>query len=237
MNPRETPARPGTGPPRNDPGLYRRVVEVLESKPAYVLLFGIAALFVLSGVSTSIAGVVRGDVWQSVLGLLSFIAALIAVFFVVNRVVEPHHLLQPAQNSIQVQLNRVRGKIDRPMRGQTVGSKIECSGSATGLAQGLHLWLATEVRGLLWPKGDEVYVDSDGHWSKTIFEDGAITEFSVSLLVANAEAHDAIFAWLQTGQQARKYEPLSGVIGMDRIDRVDGLSLSADSHIERRPDV
>jgi hypothetical protein len=226
MNLREQPTPATSRHSEGELGFYGGVVKALEGKPAYVLLFGIAVLFVISGVSTSIAGVVRGQMWQSVIGLLSFVAALIAVFLVINRVEEPH--LQPARDSVQVQLNHVRGKIDTPTPGQIVGRKIDCSGSATNLGPGLHLWLATEVHGLLWPKGSEVHVDSDGRWSKTIFEDGAIKEFSLSLFVANAEAHNSIIKWLQAGQQAHKYEELSGVIGTDRLDRVDDLSLSRD---------
>ena len=233
MSSHEKPAPAHDRRSGGDLGLYRRIVEGLEDKPAYLLLFGIAALFVVSGVSTSIVGVVRRDVWQSVLGLLSFIVALTAVFLVVDRVEEPHHALQPAQDSVQVQLNQVRGAIDKPKQGETVARKIECSGWASGLAPELHLWLATEVHGLLWPKGGEIHVASDGSWSKTIFEDGAIVEFSVSLFVANGDAHRAILKWLQAGEQAGNYERLSGVLGMDRLDRVDGLSLSANLPVGR----
>jgi len=231
MNARETPAPTGDRHPEDDSGLYRRIAAGLEAKPAYLLLFGIAAIFVISGVGTSIAGVVRNEVWQSVLGLLSFIVALTAVYLVVNRVEEPHRALQPAQDSVQVQLNQVRGTIDKPRPNEAVGRKIECSGHAVGLTSGLHLWLATEVHGLLWPKGSEIHVASDGSWSKAIFEDGAVVDFSVALFVANADAHKAILKWLQAGEQAGNYERLSGVLGMDRLDRVDGLSLSASSHV------
>lgn len=210
----------------DDRSLYRRIVEGLEGQPAYLLVFGVAALFVVSGVGTSIAGVARGELWQSVIGLLSFVAALIAVFLVVNRVETPHRALQPAQNLAQVQLNQVRGHIDEPTARQNVTQKIECSGWAKDFAAGVHLWLATEVGGSLWPKGSEVYVGSDGRWTKTIFEDGAVAEFSLSLFVANADAHRAILKWLEAGQKADKYVTLSGVIGMDRLDRVDGLRLS-----------
>jgi hypothetical protein len=225
MNSPHQPTPPAGPLSEIEGGLYRRIVAALEAKPAYVLLFGIAALFVLSSVTTSAVGLVRGDRWLSVLGLVSFLASLIAVFVVINRVEEPHHAMQPAQNSVQVQLNQVRGRIEEPAPSLTVARKIECAGWATGLAPGLHLWLATEVNGLIWPKGSEIRVDSNDRWSKTIFEDGAITEFSVSLLVANAEAHDAMTKWLQAGQQAGNFERLSKVFGTERIDRVDGLSL------------
>ena len=196
MNSHEEPNLAGTRHEENDHNLYRRIAEGLERKPAYLLVFGVAALFVVSGVGTSIAGVARGEVWQSVIGLLSFVVALIAVFFVINRVEAPHHALQLAQNVAQVQLNQVRGGIDEPSARQSVDRKIECSGWAKDLAAGVHLWLATEVGGLLWPKGSEVYLGSDGRWSKTIFEDGAVAEFSLSLFVANSDAHKAILKWL-----------------------------------------
>lgn len=232
----DTPTVAGNRHAGDEVGLYQRIVEGLEGRPAYVLVFGIAALFVLSGLATSIAGVVRGEMWQSVLGLLSFVAALIAVLIVVNRVEKPHYGLA-AQSAVQVQLNQVRGKIDEPAAGETVGRTIECSGWARELAPGLHLWLATEVNGVIWPKGSEVHVDGNGRWSKTIFEDGALTEFSVSLYVANEDAHKAIADWLYTGQQTDKYERLSKVFGTERIDRVDGLRLSAHAQMRPRPEV
>jgi hypothetical protein len=236
MNIHKAPTRSGGRHAGGELPLYRRIVEGLEDKPAYLLLFGIAVLFVVSGLGTSIAGVVHREMWQSVIGFLGFIAALIAVVFVINRVELPH-ALQPAQNAVQVQLNQVRGNITQPKPGQLVGRTIECFGSATALPAGLHLWLATEVRGLLWPKGSEVYVGTDGQWSKTIFEDGATEEFSLSLFVANAEAHNAIAQWLQTSQQTGNYATLSGVIGTDRLYRVDGLRLPANAHVGPPPDV
>ena len=226
MNPHEEPNLAGSRHGEDDRSLYRHIAEGLQSNPAYLLVFGVAALFVVSGVGTSIAGVARGQVWQSVIGLLSFVAALIAVFLVINRVETPQQALQPAQNVVQVQLNQVRGAIDEPRAGQSVARKIECSGWAKDVNAGVHLWLATEVDGLLWPKGSEAYVGSDGRWTKTVFEDGAIAEFSLSLFVADADAHRAIVKWLEGGQKVGKYATLSGVLGMDRLDRVDGLHLS-----------
>jgi hypothetical protein len=53
----------------------------------------------------------------------------------------------------------------------------------------MHLWLAVEANGFLWPKEGEVFVDKEDRWSATIFEDGAAKEFSVTLLIANSEAN------------------------------------------------
>ncbi len=131
----------------------------------------------------------------------------------------------PASAQAQVQIHRVQGKIEEPKPDEVVTRRIECSGSASDLSSGLHLWLVVEVNGLIWPKEGEVTVDGNGQWSKTIFEDGAIDKFSISLLVANKDAHKAVEQWFQQGQRTGQYERLAKIFGTQRIDRVDGLCL------------
>lgn len=103
--------------------------------------------------------------------------------------------------------------------------KIECSGFASDISPGLHFWLAVEVNGLIWPKEGEISVDGNGRWSKTVFEDGAIDKFSLSLIVANKDADKAIEQWFQQGQGTGQYERLTKIFGTQRLDRVDGLCL------------
>lgn len=67
-------------------GLYKRIVNGLENKPAYLLVFGVSALFVLSGAANTVAAVSSSDIKFGVLGLLSFVLALIAVVVVVDKV-------------------------------------------------------------------------------------------------------------------------------------------------------
>ena len=67
-------------------GLYRRVAWGLQKQPAYLLVFGVSALFVLSGFANSIAAVANQNVWFGVLGVLSFTVALGATLIVVRHV-------------------------------------------------------------------------------------------------------------------------------------------------------
>jgi|GEM_PF-2810376 len=67
-------------------GLYRRIVEGLEQKPAYLLVFAISALFVLSGLGSSITAIVHSDLQFGILAVVSFALALIAAVVVVRQV-------------------------------------------------------------------------------------------------------------------------------------------------------
>lgn len=67
-------------------GLYKRVVASLEDHPAYLLVFAVSALFVLSGLGSSIVAVSTNSTTFGGLGLLSFICSLLSVIFVVNKV-------------------------------------------------------------------------------------------------------------------------------------------------------
>ena len=67
-------------------GLYRRIAEGLERQPAYLLVFAVSALFVLSGVASAGAAVVQNNAWLGLIGLLSFAIALAAVVVVVRQV-------------------------------------------------------------------------------------------------------------------------------------------------------
>ncbi|HEY1288405.1 MAG TPA: hypothetical protein VGF58_08770 [Burkholderiales bacterium] len=80
--------------------VYERIVGGLERRPAYLLLFGIAALFVIEGLATSVAGVVKDSLPMGLLGLASFVIALGAVIIVVYRV-------EPSRERLQVKVGEV----------------------------------------------------------------------------------------------------------------------------------
>ena len=74
---------------RNDDskiGLYKRIVEGLEGQRAYLLVFAVSVLFVLSGLGNSGTAVVTGKIEFGILALFSFVFALIAVVIVVREV-------------------------------------------------------------------------------------------------------------------------------------------------------
>lgn len=119
-------------------------------------------------------------------------------------------------------LDRVAGKINLAP-GSNVPTSCTISGTASGLQPGLHLWLAVEVKGAMWPKEGEVAVKEDGTWTKTIFEEGNAEEFSLSLYVFDSAADRCVRDWFKEGDRAGHYEELHRGKGMLRITRVDGL--------------
>src|SRR5215471_19239120 len=64
-------------------GLYKRIVEGLKGEPAYLLVFAVSALFVLTGVVSSGAAIVDRSLAFGALALGSFALAIFAVLVVV----------------------------------------------------------------------------------------------------------------------------------------------------------
>jgi hypothetical protein len=117
----------------------------------------------------------------------------------------------------------VRGEIHEPERNALVDNAFSCSGWAEGLGPGLHLWLAVEIKGVIWPKEREVLVEDDATWKEVILEEGSVDSFSISLFVANNRANRRIRAWLDKGDQTGNYSELRRLRGMRRIAQVAGL--------------
>jgi hypothetical protein len=153
-------------------------------------------------------------IWAAVIGAAgTIIVALIQIR-------RQRHTETPHPN-----LDRVRGAIDEPRPNSIIPRTIKCSGWARDIGLGLHLWLAVEVNDFIWPKEGELQVDRNNRWSNTVFEDGAVQEFSLCLFVANEDAHQLILDWFQTGYGTGKYGELKRIAGTRRIDRIDGLRL------------
>lgn len=143
--------------------------------------------------------------------------------YIITDVVARRSSTPEAQNLSQV----ARGTIFEPRPKQTVKRTINCSGSAMGLQPGMHLWLAVESHGFVWPKETSIHVDKDNQWQTTIFEDGASKEFSVALMVADHDGDVAIREWLAAGKKNNgAYVEMKAFPGTIRIARVDGLRLS-----------
>lgn len=121
-------------------------------------------------------------------------------------------------------LDWVKGDITRPQPSDMVPDVIACSGWAEGLGSNLHLWLAVEIKGCIWPKEGEVFVDNDGSWNKTIHEEGVTDSFSLSLFVANKKANRRIRAWLDECDETGHYSEFRRLPGLRRIARVDDLN-------------
>jgi hypothetical protein len=123
-------------------------------------------------------------------------------------------------------LDSVRGQIAAPAGGTSVPRVIACSGSASGVGANVHLWLAVEVKDLVWPKEGQILPEDDGSWTATVFEDGAVDEFSLALVAADRRAHKKIQAWLDSGKKSGRYRELRYPPGTRRVDRVERLRLA-----------
>jgi hypothetical protein len=116
-----------------------------------------------------------------------------------------------------------KGEIQIPIQNQSVNSVIRCSGWAEDIRPGCHLWLAVEIKGRIWPKEREIFVDEKGVWECTISEEGEEVKFSLSLFAVNDAANRKIRAWLDKGDARGDYVELRRLAGMRRLARVDGL--------------
>src|SRR5450631_3660009 len=120
-------------------------------------------------------------------------------------------------------LDWVRGEIIKPESGHVVDKGMSCRGWVEGLGSNLHLWLAVEIKGCIWPKEGEIFIDGEGSWNKTIYEEGVNDTFSLSLFVANKKANKRIRAWLDKGDKANNYSELRRIPGLRRISQVENL--------------
>ncbi len=131
----------------------------------------------------------------------------------------PEYLATSSKNVIEL----AKGEIQIPKQSQLVNSAIRCSGWAEDIRPGCHLWLAVEIKGRIWPKEREIFVDDKGAWECTISEEGEQDKFSVSLFAVNVTANRKIRAWLDRSDVTGDYVELRRLAGMRRLARVDGL--------------
>jgi hypothetical protein len=124
-------------------------------------------------------------------------------------------------------VDAVTAEITSPVASQSVPRAFRAAGSASRVGVNVHLWLAVEANGLIWPKEGQIIPDDSGSWTATVFEDGATDLFSLSLLVADRRAHRNIEAWLDSGKRSGMYAELTSLRGTRRVARVDDLRLSS----------
>jgi len=129
----------------------------------------------------------------------------------------------------------VKGEITEPRQNQVVGDVFSASGWVEGTDAGLHIWLAVEIKGLIWPKEREVRIEDDGFLKETVVEEGATESFSLSMFVADNKANKKIRAWLDKGDQTGDYSELRRLPGMRRIARVEGLRRTSATLADQAP--
>jgi hypothetical protein len=74
---------------KSNGSLWKRIVDKLGKDTAYVLIFGLVALFVLPSAAVTTRGITTGDHWTMGLGALMFVIALAAAMFVIWLVEAP----------------------------------------------------------------------------------------------------------------------------------------------------
>jgi len=123
--------------------------------------------------------------------------------------------------------DKVDGCIKHPTRGQQVWPTFRCSGVVRGMDPAWSLRLGVEVGGLVWPKENKIVVDTEGKWSVTVFEDGAVDEFAVGLYLVDSAVDSWIMRWLERGRLTGNYSEMTGLPGKRtrRLHRADGLRL------------
>jgi hypothetical protein len=188
-----------------------------SSKWPPVLAYGLPGI-----VSVLLIVLLRPVVPDKVLWLLAVVILAPLLGYIITDLVARRSLSSYTEKYPQ----RPRATIDEPRPNQTVGRTINCIGSAIRIQPSMHLWLAVEANGFIWPKEGEVFVDKENQWRATIFEDGAAKRFSVALLVTGPEGDKVIREWLEDGRRKGEYVEMKGIGGAERIARVDGLRLS-----------
>jgi hypothetical protein len=120
-----------------------------------------------------------------------------------------------------------RGKavaeIVSPRSGQEVDRRFTLRAKTTAIPTDGHLWAASLVGDLLWPKEPELSV-RDNEASATIGEGGAPADgkFSVVLLLVGKAGQEAIEKWLEQGRTTGDFPGLKieAIPGAQRLDTV-----------------
>ena len=182
-----------------------------------VLAFGVPAI-----VAVLLIAVLSPFLSTGVLLLVAVVILMILVSYVTVVIVE-----RGTGSHADKGHPRPNATIDHPIANESVDRTIFCTGIATGIQKNMHLWLAVETynkKVRIWPKA-EVLLDELDHWNKTIFEDGATQQFSISLWIADPVGDKIIRDWLAAGRLKGEYTNLNTINGADRLIRVEGLTL------------
>jgi len=183
-----------------------------------VLAFGVPVI-----VAVLLIAVLSPFLSTGVLLLVAVVIFMILVSYIIVAIVE-RGTVSRADNGHPIP----SATITHPTANEVVDRTILCTGTATGIQDNMHLWLAVETydkKVRIWPKEGEVLLDKANHWNSTIFEDGATQEFSISLWIADPVGDKFIRDWLSGGRSNGEYRNLKGIKGADRLIRVDRLTL------------
>jgi len=96
--------------------------------------------------------------------------------------------------------------IDTPATGDEVGNSFDVTGKLANVA-GSHVWVATEIGNLIWPKEPEVPIGSA--FDVKVEEGGNTPEFNVVVLLVSDKGQSVIDAWISNGKKDGSYPGLS----------------------------
>ncbi|MGA9762038.1 MAG: hypothetical protein WBQ14_06425 [Gaiellaceae bacterium] len=122
----------------------------------------------------------------------------------------------------------VSGRILRPGRGGVVTQPLRVEGELSSVPRGHHVWLAFEVRGLLYPVEPEPHGD-DGHFAFDATSKSPEEPFSLVLMLVGTKGQRAIEYWLLEGGLGEGFPGFDRIPGVSELDRVQGLAPDRDS--------
>ena len=111
-----------------------------------------------------------------------------------------------------------QGRITSPRGGEEVSPAFTAVGTLSGIPRGDHVWLATQVDNLLFPKEPEVPAQ-DQRWIQEVVEGGSPPggAFSLVLLMVDAAGHEQIEEWLKRGERGEGFPGLTEIRGSVRL--------------------
>lgn len=156
------------------------------------------------------------DLSQSAAALL--IIAVVAAFFTASAI----------WRSFLDRDTDVSGRILRPERAGEVAQPLRVEGELSSVPRGHHVWLALEVRGLLYPLEPELH-GGDGHFAFGASSESPEEPFSLVLMLVGTKGQRAIEYWLLEGGLGEGFPGFDRIPGASELDRVQGLVPGRDS--------
>lgn len=174
---------------------------------------------------------------ESMLATIRYFMGFCVVLCIIGfsaQILDQHKKLNELQTKYDIftnsrsRLSHLTGRINEPLGGTAVPKSFQCVGTADGFkeGEGVHLWVAAEINGRLWPKGHEI-ICKDGKWRTKVFQDSDESAFGVALIAADEDANGRIEAWIRHGQNTGRFESLEGLAGIISLDRIDNVRLAA----------
>jgi len=121
----------------------------------------------------------------------------------------------------------VSGRILAP-EDHEIAHRLRVKGELSPVPRGHHVWLAYEVRGLLFPVEPELHAGG-GRFALEIASNASAEPFSLVLVLVGAKGQRAIEYWLLEGGLGEGFPGFERIPGSTEIDRVQGPLLGDDS--------